>query len=72
MQEFTDCNWGFVTYCCTYGDDKAWDKFMSILKARVKFIVEGEGVGDLYDRIDWIVFEDSGTLDGASTKDVQR
>jgi len=69
---FPDQKWGFITYRCTYGDDKEWDEFMDFLKARVKFSLEGEGAGDIYDRLDWIVIEDEETLNGADQKQVKK
>ena len=72
LMKYPDRKWGFVTYRCTYDDDEAWREFMIFLKARVKFTVEGEGAGDIYDRIDWIVIENKETLDGADQKEVKK
>jgi hypothetical protein len=72
LMKYPDLNWGFITYRCTYGDDKKWDEFMDFLKARVKFSLEGEGAGDIYDRLDWIVIEDEETLDKADQNQVKK
>lgn len=34
--------------------------------------MEGEGAGNIYDRINWIVTEDEETLDGADQKEVKK
>ncbi|KAF2432499.1 hypothetical protein EJ08DRAFT_647955 [Tothia fuscella] len=65
--------WGFVIYRCTYEDDKAWSKFMQIMKfrahERLRLWEEAEfevPVTRLIETLDWNVREDRLLFDGAT------
>jgi hypothetical protein len=59
-------HWGFIMYRCTYGDDDAWAKFMTILHKCVRESLEECGTEEFMDSFDCTVREDPSVLDGAS------
>lgn len=71
LEEDPSLRWGFVIYRCTYGNDKAWDRFMKRLNKRTRLNLEEEGAGHLFERIDWCV-QDDVRLSKASASDVRR
>lgn len=71
MQFYGLQKWGFVIYRCTYGDNDAWDRFMTHMNARKDAVVRDfYGDEDLAQRLDWSVQQDV-SLEGASKDEVR-
>jgi hypothetical protein len=49
---------GFIVYRCTYGDDEKWARFMTYLTKSTQMRLEEEGLGDVFEHLDWNVQED--------------
>ena len=64
-------HWSFTIYRCTYGDNGAWSRLMSILRDSVRESLAYYGTEELVDSFDCTVHEDASILDGAS-KDLVR
>lgn len=63
--------WGFVIYRCAYGNDKAWEECMQILKARERRQLEWYEKPELYDSLAWTVLEDLEAFDQATKQDLR-
>ena len=59
LTENPTAKWGFIIYRCTYKNDDEWARFMDNLKTRTKIQLEEDGDGDLFERMDWPVQDDS-------------
>lgn len=64
---------GFVIYRCTYSDDVAWTKLLSLIKREAQEVIKELGPGRdwLGAHLEWTVVEDP-TLDGATQEEVKR
>jgi hypothetical protein len=74
LNEYRLAHWGFVIFRCTYASEEKWEKFLARLKelAREFFRYESGPTKHLYDRMDWTIFEDAETLDGADLVQTSR
>lgn len=65
-----------MIFRCTYGSQEKWDTFLALAKQEAYKSLEQSSTGDLfesvYNKMDWTVIEDTGTLDGASIQDTTR
>jgi hypothetical protein len=53
--------WGFVIYRCTYKSQEKWETFISLIKEDARECLEGHG--DLWETLNWTIFEDP-AMDG--------
>lgn len=63
---------GLAIYRCTYEDgDDAWERFVVILRERVRHGLDVDQALDLEERFDWVLMENKAQLDHASVDDVR-
>ncbi|KAF2711169.1 hypothetical protein K504DRAFT_466183 [Pleomassaria siparia CBS 279.74] len=58
LKDDPERKWGFVIYRCTYGDDAAWERFMTHMKMRTRLNLRRVEDYDIYSRLAWTVIED--------------
>ncbi|KAL2076213.1 hypothetical protein VTL71DRAFT_1156 [Oculimacula yallundae] len=72
MKTLSFPKFGFVIYRCTYSDDVAWKKLLTLIKEEAQTHIEelGPGRNWLGSHLEWTVIEDP-ILDGASHDEVK-
>lgn len=71
LEEDHHRTWGFIVYRCVYGDDAAWDTFISRFRQEIRDILQFYNGLDMMDSLDMTVISDPDSLDGASTSAVR-
>lgn len=58
--------WGFIVYCCTYGEDDEWDRFKKTLTELIRGQVLKSEAPELNEDLKVTFLEDKELFDGAS------
>lgn len=71
LQEDRHQTWGFVIYRCTYDSEDDWNKFMELLRRRIRSALEFYKRLDMMDSLGLTIIDDRSTFDDASTSFVR-
>jgi hypothetical protein len=72
LQEDGHRTWELVIYRCTYGSDSDWNKFLALLRDRIKEALECYKGLDLLEGLSLEVVEDQSVFDDASMSVVHK